>query len=206
MRSFPMPMSTVPAVSELLAVVLVGALVFGAVAGLGTRGRCGEAAAAATQFTDAQLEEIRAGMERRAREHQRLYLQQPFDVLPKLLDNDALAQAQWIWRANELGRVSAPVGIREFRRGVEIPADRQMVAAHCALAADNTYRLFVNGKQAGQGGGFSRQVVRSRSLVTTGGQYAERPCPERRGRSQPGGFAGRAARRFRNRAATADHD
>ena len=108
------------------------------------------------QFTDARLEAIRAGMERRAREHLRLYLEQPFDELPKLLDDDALAQAQWIWRAGERGRASAPVGVCDFRRGVNIPADREMVAAHCALAADNTYRLFVNGKPAGQGGGFLR--------------------------------------------------
>ena len=133
-----------------------GAVLFCFALSLGAGGYCEEPVTSSTRLTNAQLDVLRDGMRRRACEHQLLYLERPFFELPRLLEEDALAQAQWIWRPGERGRTSAPIGVRFFRRSVEIPADRQLKGAYCALAGDNTFVLFVNGSRVGQGGGFAR--------------------------------------------------
>ncbi|MFA6241677.1 MAG: family 78 glycoside hydrolase catalytic domain [Candidatus Hydrogenedentales bacterium] len=59
-----------------------------------------------------------------------------------------VAKARWIWFAEGEPAQSAPVGIRYFRKTIEVPADRKLVSATAFLAGDNQAKLFVNGVHA----------------------------------------------------------
>src|SRR5258706_10959163 len=59
--------------------------------------------------------------------------------------------AIWIWFPEGDPAASAPVGARYFRRDFELPADQVVRAATIAMTADNEFRLFVNGREAGKG-------------------------------------------------------
>src|SRR5665213_339667 len=64
---------------------------------------------------------------------------------------DPLAGAKWIWFPEGNPAVSAPVGTRYFRRVFELPANQGIREATIAMTADNEFRLFVNGREAGSG-------------------------------------------------------
>lgn len=57
--------------------------------------------------------------------------------------------AKWIWFPEGEPAVSAPVGTRYFRRVFELPANQVVRSATITMTADNEFRLFVNGQEAG---------------------------------------------------------
>lgn len=74
-------------------------------------------------------------------------------MVPSLASPADLATASWIW-CDEPGvdpARSAPAGARWFRRTVEIPAGATIRSASAVFAADNSYRLSVNGSAVGAG-------------------------------------------------------
>jgi len=62
--------------------------------------------------------------------------------------------AQWIWYPEGNPAVSAPVATRYFRRVFEMPANQEVSAAAIEITADDKFRLFVNGQEAGEGDGW----------------------------------------------------
>ena len=56
----------------------------------------------------------------------------------------------WVW-ANESKAGNQPAGKVYFRKVIELPADRALRQATFLLAADDAFRLFVNGHSAGDG-------------------------------------------------------
>jgi len=67
---------------------------------------------------------------------------------------DPLAQAKWIWHKEGDPTVAAPVGRRCFRRVFTVPEDSEVESARAVLTADNSFRLWVNGRRAGSGDNF----------------------------------------------------
>ena len=62
-----------------------------------------------------------------------------------------LEGAKWIWFPEGDPAVSAPAGTRYFRRVFELPANQAIGAATITMTADNEFRVFVNGREAGKG-------------------------------------------------------
>jgi len=58
--------------------------------------------------------------------------------------------AKWIWFSEGNPADSAPVGTRYFRREFALPANQVVTAATITMTADNEFRLFVNGQEAGK--------------------------------------------------------
>jgi alpha-L-rhamnosidase len=69
-----------------------------------------------------------------------------------------LTLASWIWHAGENAKNAAPAATRYFRREFEIADDRELVSAMCAVSADNSFTLFVNGQQVSNGSSFKEAV------------------------------------------------
>ena len=65
-----------------------------------------------------------------------------------------LAAAQWIWFPEGNPAASAPPGRRSFRRALTLPSDTAVASATLSLTADNSFVLFVNGRQVGTGDDF----------------------------------------------------
>jgi alpha-L-rhamnosidase len=63
----------------------------------------------------------------------------------------SLKPGQWIWFPGGNPAVGAPVGTNYFRRTVTLPKDRPVSRAICRVTADDTFVLFVNGKEVGAG-------------------------------------------------------
>ena len=62
-----------------------------------------------------------------------------------------LGGAKWIWFPEGNPAESAPVSTRYFRRVLELPANQIVRSATITMTADNEFRLFVNGQEAGHG-------------------------------------------------------
>ena len=97
-----------------------------------------------------------------------------------------LEHAQWIWHNEGAPAASAPVGVRYFRRTVELDPARPIASARVALTADNTCEAFVNGRAAGGGDNFHRvyeaevtDLLRpgENVLTITAGNGGEQPNP-----------------------------
>ena len=71
----------------------------------------------------------------------------------------AMDAAEWIWTAEGEPATEAPIGPRFFRRTFELPADRRIARAFCAVAADNQYMLFVNERRTRDGSNFKQAVA-----------------------------------------------
>ena len=72
-----------------------------------------------------------------------------------------LAGTSWIW-TDEAGvdaTRNAPPGIRFFRHDINLPGDARITSAAAAFSADDRFKLFVNGKEAGQGNGWMNPSV-----------------------------------------------
>ncbi len=65
-----------------------------------------------------------------------------------------LAGASWIWSPGENAAKSAPIGTRYFRKEFPIPEERELTAAMCVVTADNSFKLFLNGRRIHNGGNF----------------------------------------------------
>ncbi len=57
---------------------------------------------------------------------------------------------QWIWFPEGNPSAVAPPGVRYFRRVIRVPAESPVLYAKFYLTCDNGFRLFVNGRQAGE--------------------------------------------------------
>ncbi|MCL4692583.1 MAG: family 78 glycoside hydrolase catalytic domain, partial [Candidatus Hydrogenedentes bacterium] len=64
----------------------------------------------------------------------------------------------WIWHPGGEPASSAPVGTRYFRKVFELPKGDSIENAMCYATADNSFKLFVNGKEMGQGSDFHTAV------------------------------------------------
>jgi len=60
----------------------------------------------------------------------------------------------WIWYPEDEPATSAPVGVRYFRKTFRIPSGVMVEKGVCYAAADNSFKLFVNGSEAGHGSDF----------------------------------------------------
>lgn len=83
-------------------------------------------------------------------------------------DDDRLSDCSWIWFPEADSDEQPPVGRRYFRRGFEIPAEREVRHAELLLAADNEFACAVNGQHAGHGTSFRAATAMdvTRSLQT----------------------------------------
>ncbi|HOX59334.1 MAG TPA: glycosyl hydrolase [Candidatus Paceibacterota bacterium] len=77
----------------------------------------------------------------------------PPDPLLSLCNSPALALrgCSWTWYPEANRRENAPPGTRYFRRTIDIPAGATIRKATFAGTADNSFTLFINGREAGQG-------------------------------------------------------
>ena len=62
----------------------------------------------------------------------------------------SLAASSWIWHPEEDGAASAAVGTKYFRRVIQIDTTT-LSAARMLVSADNSYTLWINGKEVHQG-------------------------------------------------------
>lgn len=67
-----------------------------------------------------------------------------------------LASAAWIWYPTSEPAQSAPVETIYFRRTIAFSADAKAKQVLCSFAADNSFTLWVNGEQIGQGNNFKQ--------------------------------------------------
>jgi alpha-L-rhamnosidase len=69
-----------------------------------------------------------------------------------------LTKAKWIWYPEADTSGGAPVGTRFFRTEFVLPEGRQLVAAPCAVTADNSFKMFLNGRRIRNGNNFKQAV------------------------------------------------
>lgn len=75
----------------------------------------------------------------------------------------------WVWYPDDDPRRAAPVGARFFRQRLALPSGGRLRAATLLIAVDNTHRVFVNGVEVAQGGGWNvLQAVDLRSHLQPG--------------------------------------
>jgi hypothetical protein len=65
-----------------------------------------------------------------------------------------LGEAKWIWCADAMPAMQAPVGARRFSRSVALDGAAAIEAARIWATADNGFALSVNGKAVGEGNNF----------------------------------------------------
>ncbi len=69
-------------------------------------------------------------------------------------EKNPLEGAKWIWHSEGNPAVSAPVGKRYFRRSLILEGKASVQSARVVMTADNSFQLWVNGRQAGSGDNF----------------------------------------------------
>ena len=70
-----------------------------------------------------------------------------------------LPPASWIWHPGENAASAAPSATRYFRKEFTIPDERDLVSAICAVAADNSFTMFLNGRRIRNGSSFKEAVA-----------------------------------------------
>ncbi|MBN1360232.1 MAG: family 78 glycoside hydrolase catalytic domain [Sedimentisphaerales bacterium] len=70
-----------------------------------------------------------------------------------------LSRASWVWYPEGDPKTSAPVATRYFRKTFTLPGARRVESAVCAATADNSFKLYVNGVQVGEGTNFQQASV-----------------------------------------------
>jgi alpha-L-rhamnosidase len=65
-----------------------------------------------------------------------------------------LTGASWIWSPGENATKSAPLGIRYFRKELTVPEGRELASAMCVVTADNSFKMFLNGRRIHNGSNF----------------------------------------------------
>jgi hypothetical protein len=70
-----------------------------------------------------------------------------------------LAEAKWIWDKEGNPAVSAPVGKRYFRRSFTLEGKEGIESALVSMTADNSFELWLNGREAGRGDNFHEAAV-----------------------------------------------
>ncbi|MGC9329471.1 MAG: hypothetical protein ACP5I1_17685, partial [Candidatus Hinthialibacter sp.] len=69
---------------------------------------------------------------------------------------NAIQQARWIWSSSGNPAESAPPGTVYFRRVIHLDSTEKIRSAKGMFAADNSYILWVNGQEMGQGSNFKQ--------------------------------------------------
>ena len=69
-----------------------------------------------------------------------------------------LSKAKWIWYPEGNAAAGASIGTRYFRTEFVISQGREVVSATCAVTADNSFKMFLNGRRIRNGDNF-KQVV-----------------------------------------------
>ncbi len=64
--------------------------------------------------------------------------------------------AQWIWHKEGNPAVSAPPGVRYFRRIVTLPPGSRVASARLVMTADNEFVCYINGRRVGAGDNFKQ--------------------------------------------------
>ncbi len=70
-----------------------------------------------------------------------------------------LSRASWIWYPEGDATAAVPVGHRFFRKEFNVPQDRQIESASCAVSADNWFKLYVNGRPVRDGSNFKEALI-----------------------------------------------
>jgi len=70
-----------------------------------------------------------------------------------------LSPAQWIGYPGEKAGSAAPVGTRYFRKEFTVPTERELVSATCAVSADNSFKMFLNGRRIRNGNNFKEATA-----------------------------------------------
>ncbi|MGC8643141.1 MAG: glycosyl hydrolase, partial [Isosphaeraceae bacterium] len=78
-----------------------------------------------------------------------------------------LEGCSWVWYPERAPAASAPPGTRFFRKELVVPGDRAIKQALFLMSADNEFRLFVNGKKAGQSHGGAGDRTRPAEIDLT---------------------------------------
>jgi hypothetical protein len=72
--------------------------------------------------------------------------------------SDSISNSEWIWYPEGNPAQSAPPGTRYFQRVIEVDGTKELESATAAVAADNAFTLWVNGKEASGGDNFNDTV------------------------------------------------
>lgn len=70
-----------------------------------------------------------------------------------------LSGASWIWSPGEDAAQSAAVGTRYFRKEFTVPEGREPVSATCVVTADNSFKMFLNGRRIQNGNSFKEATA-----------------------------------------------
>ena len=77
------------------------------------------------------------------------------DMQTRKLD---LTKAKWIWYPEADATGNAPVATRYFRTEFIVPEGRPLAYAPCAVTADNSFKMFLNGRRIRNGNNFKQAV------------------------------------------------
>ena len=72
--------------------------------------------------------------------------------------SDSISKSQWIWYPEGNPAQSAPRGTRYFQRVIEVDATKELKSATAAVAADNSFTLWINGRKVSDGDNFNLTV------------------------------------------------
>ena len=70
-----------------------------------------------------------------------------------------LSGASWIWSPGEDAAKSAAIGTRYFRKEFTVPEGREPVSALCVVTADNSFKMFLNGRRIHNGNSFKEATA-----------------------------------------------
>ena len=70
-----------------------------------------------------------------------------------------LTGASWIWSPGADAKKSAPIGVRYFRKEFTVPEGREPASALCVVAADNSFKMFLNGRRIHNGNNFKEATA-----------------------------------------------
>jgi alpha-L-rhamnosidase len=81
---------------------------------------------------------------------------------------DPIWTGKWVWFPEGTPEKEAPAGDRFFRRILDLPASEPVAQTVCRIAADDTFVLWVNGQEAGKGGGKVTSTIDITPLLRPG--------------------------------------
>jgi hypothetical protein len=83
--------------------------------------------------------------------------------------SDSITKSQWIWYPEGNPAQSAPTGTRYFQRIIHVDGSKELKSATAAVAADNSFTLWINGKKVSESDNFNVTVnTRIESFLNRG--------------------------------------
>ena len=76
---------------------------------------------------------------------------------PKI-QNESISASEWIWYPEGTPAQSAPPGKRYFQRIISVDGTKVLASASAAVTADNSFTLWINGKQVSTGDNYNATV------------------------------------------------